>query len=60
MNNQVFNRHLHKKWNDQENLIMSKKLQSVKPVIKNVCPESFAYSKNLKKSKKHEDNCKLS
>lgn len=49
MQTQVFNRHLCKKWSDQENLIMSKKLSSVKAAIKIQCPESFVFSKSLKK-----------
>jgi len=47
----MYNKHLFKKWSDHENLIMSKKLSSVKPAINIICPESFYYSKNLKKPK---------
>ncbi len=47
----MYNRHLYKKWNDYENLVMSKKLNTVKPNINNICPESFSFSKNLKKPK---------
>lgn len=47
----MLNRKLYKKWSDHENLIMSKKLTNVKPAINSFCPESFVYSKNLKKPK---------
>jgi hypothetical protein len=50
-NPQMYNRHLFKKWNDHENLIMSKKLSNVKPSINIICPESFVFAKNLKKTK---------
>jgi len=50
-NNKVYNRHLFKKWNDHENMVMSKKLSNVKPAINIICPESFVFSKNLKKAK---------
>ena len=55
-NPQNYNRHLFKKWNDHENLIMSKKLSNVKPAVNIICPESFTFAKSLKKPKELENS----
>lgn len=37
---------LNQKWNNKENMAMSKRLSTVKTKVNKKCPESFAFSKN--------------
>jgi hypothetical protein len=56
----VFNRKLHKKWAEEENIFMMNKLNNVKAKVDIYCPESYVfYQTQFRKTQARNNKCKL-
>jgi hypothetical protein len=54
----VFNRHLNKKWAEEDNEKMLEKLTCVRSKVNTNCPESYLFHKHkFKRAQKYTNNC---